>query len=116
MAKVTQKCAINEEYMINFKPFHPKKNIKHLRNIDGVLASQAQSPCGDSRDPVTPASLQTTSVISRRPHRPGDNRSVCSSLLRQSYPTGFSSTPPSLDLFLLFRSRLLLTLPPNLRP
>ncbi|KAJ5416060.1 hypothetical protein N7465_004755 [Penicillium sp. CMV-2018d] len=89
---------------------------KSTTNIDCVLASQAQSPCGDSRDPVTPASLQTTSVISRRPHRPGDNRSVCSSLLRQSYPTGFSSTPPSLDLFLLFRSRLLLTLPPNLRP
>lgn len=50
-------------------------------------------PCGDSRDPVTPASLQTTSVILGRPHRPGDNRLVCSSLLRQSYPTGFSSTP-----------------------
>ncbi|KOS37080.1 hypothetical protein ACN38_g12146 [Penicillium nordicum] len=99
-----------------FHTFGLKKIIKHLRNINRVLASQAQSPCGDSRDPVTPASLQTTSVISRRPHRPGGNRLVCSSLLRQFDPTGFSSTPPSLDLFLLFRSHLLLTLPPNLRP
>ncbi|KAJ9487489.1 hypothetical protein VN97_g5814 [Penicillium thymicola] len=88
------------------------QNLMQVR----LAKDSSQSPCGDSRDPVTPASLQTTSVISRRPHRPGGNRLVCSSLLRQFDPTGFSSTPPSLDLFLLFRSHLLLTLPPNLRP
>ncbi|KAJ5253354.1 hypothetical protein N7505_012017 [Penicillium chrysogenum] len=58
-----------------------------------IKAGKDFGPCGDSRDPVTPASLQTTSVISGRPHRPGDNRLVCSSLLRQACPTDFSSTP-----------------------
>lgn len=81
-----------------------------------IKAGKDFGPCGDSRDPVTPVSLQTTSVISRRPHRPGDNRLVCSSLLRQSCTTESSSTPRHPISFYLSDHAFLLILPPNHRP